>query len=144
MENDATPAGPAAPAPLPDHSPDRSKIQNVYPAPTSAHPLAADPPATTEKYEAAAADFADASVIIAGGLSATLFLVIDYFAKNEKVAGGISILLALVAMVLAVRNYRAGRGMSPLGVIGLSAATFTPLYAANMLIARAMIHSLLY
>lgn len=133
--------------------PDRSKVQSVYPSvapPQPAQPPQAPLPANRPAADAggtfqqASADFTDAAVIVTGVLSATSFIVVAYFAKNETVAGVISMLLALTAMVLGVRGYRTRKQMTPLVVIGLSAATFTLLYAAIILIARAMVHSIPY
>lgn len=147
-----TPAAPAA-APAPSgpafvgntNIVDRS-VQSLYPAPTTPVPSTPAPfqPASLpadDQYAQASSAFNEAIVLITGLASSTAYLLLLYFVKNIWAIIIISFILAMVAVVFAILNYRKTKSVSPLTVIGLSAATYTIVTVASFAIAALLVNS---
>ncbi len=124
---------------------DRSQLQANYPNPVAVPPTGVRIPdrqqAANDRYDGAASAFAEAKVLICGVASSTSYLLITYLVKNVWVIAIVSAILAFAAIFFAVSDYRKNSRTSPLTVVGLSAATITLVYIANILLALAVIHS---
>jgi len=151
-EAPATPPTPAAEPATPEPAyvgntniVDRS-VQSLYPAPVTP---ASTPPApfqpaslpSDDRYAQASSAFNEAIVLISGLASSTVYLLLLYFVKNIWATIIISLILAIVAVVFAILNYRKSKTVSPLTVIGLSAATYTIVTVASFAIAALLVNS---
>lgn len=122
-----------------------ARVQNVYPDPgnkTDYQPLKS-PELRDEQYRQATYDMNEFITLIAGIASATSYLLIAYFSKSAAATAIVATVLAAVSIFYAINNYRLTSRLSPLSVIGISAATTTLVYVANLLIAQAMVRSIL-
>lgn len=151
--NPITPDKPAAPAAsAPAASPNYIGGSNIIDrsgVKTGADiPLPAPPPALTgspsagDRYDTASSAFSEAKVLICGVASATSYLLIIYIVKNIWITVAVSIVLALAAIFFAVTSYGRDGRISPLSVVGISAATITLVYIANVLMAYAFVHTI--
>ncbi len=126
--------------------------------PTPIQPAATEVPATTpvpptlapfqpaslpadNQYAQASSAFKEAIVLIAGLASSTAYILLLYFVKNIWATIIISFILAMIAVVFAILNYRKSKSVSPLTVIGLSAATYTIVTVASFAIAALLVNS---
>jgi VIT1/CCC1 family predicted Fe2+/Mn2+ transporter len=119
--------------------------QNVYPDPGKKadwQPLKS-PELRDEQYKQASFDLNEFITLVAGIASATLYIIVGYFTKSAMATAVVAVALAAVAIFYAITNYRVSSRMTPLSVIGVSAATVTMIYVANMLIAQVMVRSIL-
>lgn len=122
---------------------DRSTPE-LYPTPVS--PAAPTPfqPASLpsdNQYNEASSAFQEAIVLILGIASSTIYIVLLYFVKNLWAIGVVSFVVAIIAVVVAIINYRKSKTVSPLTVVGLSAATYTIVSVANIVTAQIVINS---
>ncbi len=105
-------------------------------------------PASGNRYRSAISAFAEAKVLICGLVSSTSYMLIiylvksDWLVKNDWVMMVISACLAFAAIFFAIREYRASSQITPLTVIGLSAATITLVFLANFLVLQALVRSI--
>ncbi|HXE09908.1 MAG TPA: hypothetical protein VN554_00610 [Verrucomicrobiae bacterium] len=98
-------------------------------------------PSADDRYDQASSSFSEAKVLICGVASATSYLLITYLIKNIWVTTIVSAVLALAAIFFGISSYRRDGKVSPLSVVGLSAATITLVYIANILLAMAFLHT---
>lgn len=117
---------------------DRS-APSLYPSPVASAP--APVPPADDQYAQASSAFKEIIVLIAGIASATAYILILYLVKNLWATAIVSVGLALLAIIISFLDYRNTKHMSPFSVVGLSAATITIVYVANILIAQAVINS---
>jgi hypothetical protein len=117
-------------------------------APVSSQVLHDAPPASkpahqgkNEQYQEASASLAEAIVVICGSMSSVAYLLCGYFFKSNWLPAVVAGLLAIVAVVFAFKQFNVRRQMTPLTVIGLSAATLTLVIIADFLILRELIKS---
>lgn len=150
-QNPQQPPAPGnAPAPAPDgptyigntNIVDRSSLPQTTPVLTALPPTHPDVPSVSESYNRAASSaFSEAKVLICGIASATSYLLIIYLTKSIWITAIISAILALAAIFFATSAYRGDSKVTPLTVVGLSAATITLVYVANLLLGQAFLHS---
>ncbi len=123
---------------------DRS-VQGLYPTPVAPAPPTPFQPASLPEdssYTDASSAFRELIVLICGIASATAYLLIFYIVKNLWATAIVSVSLAILAVIISILDYRQNnKHVSPFSVIGLSAATFTIVYVANIVIAEMVIHS---
>jgi hypothetical protein len=117
---------------------DRSNQQaSIYTPPAAFQPS----PLEIDNNQTAKFEFDEAIILVAGVASATAYILILYLVKNTTATAIVSGLLAFLAIFLAIRDYKRTARTSPLMIIGLSAATITIVYIANLLIAYAVLKS---
>jgi len=155
MEQENTPSDPVTPpADKPEfigdtNVTDRSNMANVYPqVSTSSQPQPASTSDTTAQspessYRQASSALNNAVVLVCGLGSSTGFFLTVFFIRNNWVAIFVAALLAIAAVVFALKEYESEGRMKPLQVLGLSGAAFTIVIVLNYLLLRLLIHSAL-
>ncbi len=121
----------------------QASIASAAPAQPSSAPGAASPQEVDFQNTEASSAFAEAKVLIFGVASSTSYILIVYLVKNLWATAIVSAALAAAAIFFAISDYRISGKSSPLTIVGLSAATVTLVYIANILVAQAFIHSAL-
>lgn len=120
---------------------DRSKEQPIAPVVSIPEPQSYNSQMSTPAYQAASSSLNEIIVLLCGIASSTSYILILYFVKNAWVTAIVSTLIALVALFFAIKDYRKSSKLTPLSVVGISAATITLIYVANYLVALAVINS---
>jgi hypothetical protein len=96
----------------------------------------------TAAYAQAGQGMNEAIVLITGLLSSACSVLLLYALKNSWATIICSAVLAIVAIVFAFKNHRAGAAMSPMSVIGIGAATITLVSSLNILTSQAIIRTM--
>jgi hypothetical protein len=131
------PAAQADPA-----SPSRENIQNIYPQPGSVQQFGSssnDPSLSSDT-----AIFWDWVVLGLGYGSGLGFMFLVFFMKSYMWAVIISALIAVIAIVVAIRCYRATGKLTLVVALGISGATFTLMYAGTIAISYLLLKSYTY
>ncbi len=140
---------PGVPAPPPNYIGrsnivDRSELQSIYPvapSPPGAGDIIKEGHRDPDGYDVQASALAEAKVLVCGVASATSYVLIVYLVKNLWITAIVSALLALAAIFFAISASNKGSRTGPLAIIGISAATITLVYIANLIVAQAILHS---
>jgi hypothetical protein len=141
MPQPMQPTMPPVPAPQMRVSP-----ESIYPAPSSvaaSHGHVNSDDYQSFRVEEATSDFREVVALIFGLASAVSPILVAYFLQNLWIVAAVSAVFALVSVFFAMKNYNAIGKVSPLTVIGLSAATITILVIADILITRALVQQAL-
>lgn len=132
--------GPGQTRPRPD-------LASIYPTPAEHHMPPG--PRVSGMDDSEVATFAQAGqsmnesvVLITGLLSSACSVLMLYLLKNMWATVICSTLLAVVALVFAFKNHRAGAAMTPMSVIGISAATISIVGSLNILMSQAIIRAM--
>lgn len=128
---------PAAAAPAAE--PATVPAASVYPTPTTSTYTPVD--ATSYQSAQASSDFSEAIILITGLASTISYILVLYWIKNLWATAISSAVLALLALFFAIRNYRRTGEMSPIAVIGISAATVTIVTMANYMVQYLMLRA---
>lgn len=151
MNEEPAPA-PPTPAPMPSPQPNYIGDTNIIdrsnvppgprpPAPMPEIPLPGRQQALENGYKAASSAFNEAMVLVLGVASSFSYLITLYLVKNLWAVAIVSALLALLAIAVALFEYRKASHTSPMTVIGLSAATITLVYVGNIVAAQLIVRS---
>lgn len=109
-------------------------------------PVPSNPPNqydSNDQYREASSAFAEAKVLLCGLASSTSYILITYLVKNLWATAIISAALAIAAIFFAMVDYRQSGKVTPLTIVGLSAATITLVYIANVVVAHLVVRSVL-
>jgi hypothetical protein len=121
---------------------DRSAQQSIYPQVDGDRHGFSLPPKPEPSVEPSPTDSKSDTLTLLTGIASTVsYILIVYLAKNAVTAMIVSGLLAAVTMVFAITAYYSNDRMTPYGVIGLSAATYTAVMVLNILVAKLFIQS---
>jgi len=145
--------GMEASAPAPESTPhpiDLAKVQSVYPQvddrprveQAAQRPDAIPDAANDSAFQNANSRSYEAFATLSGLASCISYYYIAMVVKNAWMAISIIAVLAVVAMVCALRSFRLTGSLSPFAVMGVAAATFAFVNIANFVIARLYIHTL--
>jgi hypothetical protein len=147
----APPPPPPAPAPQPENhnagsTSDRSPLQSAYPTFSANQPSIASAGgelgrADDPVYSGASHDFNDAITLICGLASSICYILIYFLVKNSTVTIIICLALSGAAIYFAMKNYRKTQNITPLEVIGLSAATITLVFIGTIIVTNWVIRS---
>lgn len=128
-------------------TPPRRDMSSIYPTPAEHH-FAPEPRKNSWESEEAATyaqagqSMNESIVLITGLLSSACSVLMLYLLKNMWATIICSTILAVVAVIFGFKNHRAGAAMTPMSVIGLSAATITIVGSLNLLTSQAIIRTM--
>ena len=126
---------------------DRSTLQSAYPAfSANQQSIVASRNGIDEKAESpafadASKNFNDAITLVFGLASSICYILIYYWVKNNTITMIICLALSGAAIYFAVKNYNKTQNITPLEVIGLSAATITIVFIGIMIVTDMIIRS---
>ena len=124
----ATPVAPVQPS-TPAFTP--QLIQNLYPQVPETPTVPAPAPMSSfekmreQEYKQASTGLNDLVTLVLGLLSFSTYIFIEQIIKNFWASVVAANLVALGAIFYANKNYKNNGNTSPLGIVGISAATFT-------------------
>lgn len=124
----ATPVAPVLPS-MPAFTP--QPIQNVYPQVPETPTVPAPAPMSSyekmreQEYKQASTGLNDLVTLVLGLLSFSTYIFLEQIIKNFWASVVAANLVAFGAIFYANKNYKNNGTTSPLGIVGISAATFT-------------------
>jgi hypothetical protein len=135
------PVAPAVPvAPL-------QPIQSVYPQVPAIPTAPAPAPMTTfgqmreQEYKQASSSFNDLITLLLGLFSFSSYILFEQIVKNFWASVIVANIVSFGAIFYANKNYKNNGKISPLGIVGISAATFTFVMSIMAVVAYALIRS---